>query len=199
MRLEQERLALLAHVVHRLLAARGRPSIGIVAVDGLACCIPKALPRSAMCVSPCWVPAGVEMPHWLLVTMISTGSSLPGRVLQTRQVAKSPSAVPASPPVTMVMPSPPWRFCASAVPGAIAYCTSIGRGDRHDVPLPLGEVAGEVAAARVRVGGGVLHLAERADGILAQREQRARLAVVDVQVVVVEALALLHQQARAGR
>ena len=66
------------------------------------------------------------MPHWLLVTMIRIGSSLPGRELHTRQVAKSPSAVPASPPVTMVMPSPPWRFCASAVPGAIAYCTSIG-------------------------------------------------------------------------
>ena len=65
------------------------------------------------------------MPQPLLVTIISTGSSLPGRVLQTRHEAKSPSAVPASPPVTIVMPSPPCRFCTRAVPGAIAYCTSI--------------------------------------------------------------------------
>ena len=67
------------------------------------------------------------MPHWLLVTMISSGSALPGRELQTRQVAKSPSAVPASPPCTIVMPVAPARLLrARAVPGAIEYWTSIG-------------------------------------------------------------------------
>ena len=60
------------------------------------------------------------------MTQIKIGSSLPGRVDHTRQLAKSPSAVPASPPVTIVIPSPPKRFCAIAVPGAIAYWTSIG-------------------------------------------------------------------------
>lgn len=76
--------------------------------------------------SPCWVLAGVEMPQPLLVTTMSTGSSIPGRVDQTRQVAKSPSAVPASPPWTMVMPLLLARFWASAVPGAIEYWTSMG-------------------------------------------------------------------------
>ena len=47
------------------------------------------------------------MPQPLFMTIISTGNSLPGRVLQTMQEAKSPSAVPASPPATMVIPSPP--------------------------------------------------------------------------------------------
>ena len=87
--------------------------------------MPNALPRSMICASPCWASAAVEMPQPVLVTTISTGSSLPGRLLQTRQEAKSPSAVPASPPVTMVMASPPARFCIRAVPGAITYWTSM--------------------------------------------------------------------------
>src|SRR5438128_11259332 len=66
------------------------------------------------------------MPHLLLVTIISTGSWLAGRDDHTRQVEKSPSAVPASPPVTMVIPRPPARLLAIAVPGAIEYCTSMG-------------------------------------------------------------------------
>src|SRR5436305_15248371 len=66
------------------------------------------------------------MPHLLLVTIIKRGNGLAGRDDQMRQVEKSPSAVPASPPVTMVIPRPPARFCASAVPGAIEYCTSMG-------------------------------------------------------------------------
>src|SRR5260370_17312088 len=79
-----------------------------------------------MLVQPWTVDAAVEIPHWLLATMIKIGNSFPGRELHTRQLAKSPSAVPASPPVTIVMPSPPWRFWAIAVPGAIENCTSIG-------------------------------------------------------------------------
>src|SRR3954447_2969577 len=88
--------------------------------------IPKALPRSLIRFSPCcpWYP--VEMPHLLLVTTISTGNGFAGREDQTRQVEKSPSAVPASPPVTMVMPRPPARLLAIAVPGATEYWTSIG-------------------------------------------------------------------------
>src|SRR5262245_30914492 len=85
----------------------------------------NARPRSRILATPGWLEWEVEMPHPLLVTMISTGNALPGGVLQTRQEAKSPSAVPASPPVTMVTPSPPTRFCTWAVPGAMTYCTSI--------------------------------------------------------------------------
>src|ERR1700682_2230381 len=88
--------------------------------------MPKALPRSLMRFSPCWPCQLVEMPHLLLVTQMSTGSGLAGRDDQMRQVEKSPSAVPASPPGTMVMARPPARFCALAVPGAIEYCTSMG-------------------------------------------------------------------------
>ncbi len=66
------------------------------------------------------------MPQWLLVTMINTGSGFAGREDQTRQVEKSPSWVPASPPVTTVIPRPPARLFAIAVPGAIEYCTSMG-------------------------------------------------------------------------
>src|SRR3954449_12535465 len=88
--------------------------------------IPKPLPRSLIRFSPCCPANEVEMPHLLLVTMISAGSGLAGREHQTRQVEKSPSAVPASPPVTMVIPRPPARLFAIAVPGAIEYCTSMG-------------------------------------------------------------------------
>ena len=58
---------------------------------------------------------------------INIGSSKPGRAAQMRQLAKSPSAVPASPPCTIVIPSPGppsetrARFCAIAVPMAIEY------------------------------------------------------------------------------
>ena len=88
--------------------------------------MPNPLPRSEMRFSPCCPCQLVEMPHLLLVTTINIGSGLAGRDAHTRQVAKSPSAVPASPPVTMVIPRPPARFWAMAVPGAIEYCTSIG-------------------------------------------------------------------------
>src|SRR6266404_4982053 len=88
--------------------------------------IPNPLPRSLIRFSPCCPWYGVEMPHLLLVTTISTGSGLAGREDQIRQVEKSPSAVPASPPVTMVIPRPPARLLAMAVPGATEYCTSMG-------------------------------------------------------------------------
>ena len=88
--------------------------------------IPNALPRSLIRFSPCCPWKCVEIPHLLLVTIISTGSGLAGRDDHTRQVEKSPSAVPASPPVTMVIPRPPARLLAIAVPGAIEYCTSMG-------------------------------------------------------------------------
>src|SRR5713226_4492323 len=88
--------------------------------------MPKALPRSETRFSPCCPCQLVEMPHLLLVTTMRIGSGLAGRDDHTRQVEKSPSAVPASPPVTMVIPRPPARFWAMAVPGAIEYCTSMG-------------------------------------------------------------------------
>ena len=87
--------------------------------------IANALPRSEMRFSPCCPDHGVEMPHLLLVTTISIGSGFAGREDQIRQLAKSPSAVPASPPVTTVIPRPPARFCAIAVPMPIAYWASI--------------------------------------------------------------------------
>src|SRR5438067_11109542 len=88
--------------------------------------MPKPLPRSATRFSPCWPCQLVEMPHLLLVTTISTGSGLAGRDDQTRQVAKSPSALPASPPVTMVLSRTAAGLCAIAVPHAIGYCASTG-------------------------------------------------------------------------
>ena len=87
--------------------------------------IPKGSARRAMSRIAHCVSRGVEIPYSLLVTMIRMGSSLPGRDDQMRHVAKSPSAAPASPPVTMVMPSPPWRLWTQAVPGACAYCVSM--------------------------------------------------------------------------
>ena len=87
--------------------------------------MPKALPRSMMWRSPWTSLADVEMPQLLFWMTISTGNSWPGRVDQTRQEAKSPSAVPASPPVTMVIPRPPARLCAIPVPMQIEYCGSI--------------------------------------------------------------------------
>lgn len=69
--------------------------------------MPKARPRSLMRLSPCCVAAGVEIPYWLFVTIMRHGTSLPGREHQMRHVAKSPSAVPASPPCTIVIPRPP--------------------------------------------------------------------------------------------
>src|SRR5438128_9110125 len=87
--------------------------------------MPNALPRSETRFSPCWPCEAVEIPHLLLVTMMRMGSGLAGRDDHTRQLAKSPSAVPASPPVTMVMPRPPARFWAIPVPMHIEYCTSI--------------------------------------------------------------------------
>ena len=42
------------------------------------------------------------------------------------QIQSVPSAVPASPPCTIVIPRPPARLFASAVPGAIENCTSMG-------------------------------------------------------------------------
>src|SRR5437868_6854523 len=87
--------------------------------------IPNALPRSEIRFSPCCPVHAVEIPHLLLVTMMRTGSGFAGRDDQTRQVAKSPSAVPASPPVTMVIPRPPARFCAIPVPMHMEYCGSM--------------------------------------------------------------------------
>ena len=65
------------------------------------------------------------MPCPLFVTSTSTGTSFPGRLLHSRQLSKSPSAVPASPLTATLSPSPPCRFCIRAVPGAITICTSI--------------------------------------------------------------------------
>ena len=98
---------------------------GIVAIDDFAGDAERLAAVDDAFSQACWLQCGVEMPQPLFMTMISTGSSLPGRLLQIRQEAKSPSAVPASPPTTMVTPSPPCASASSAVPGAIAYCTSI--------------------------------------------------------------------------
>src|SRR5690606_8983959 len=72
------------------------------------------------------------------------------------------------------------------------------RGDRHQVPRALRKVTDEVAPARVGVGRGVVHLAERVDGGRSHGEQRGARAVVEMQVVVVQARALLHQEPEHG-
>ena len=66
--------------------------------------IPKAFPLSEICFSPCWPSYAVEIPQRLFCTVINIGSSWPGREAQIKQLAKSPSAVPASPPVTIEIP-----------------------------------------------------------------------------------------------
>src|SRR6267378_3039694 len=88
--------------------------------------IPKGLPPGPIRFFPFFPWLWGEMPPLLVVATIRMGSGLAGRDDQIRQVEKSPSAVPASPPVTTVMPRPPARLFAMAVPGAIEYCTSIG-------------------------------------------------------------------------
>src|SRR2546430_16438503 len=100
--------------------------------------IPKPLPRSEMRFSPCCPDHGVEMPHLLLATMMSIGSGFAGREDQMRQLPKSPSAVPASPPVTTVIPRPPARFCWMAGPMAVEYGGSWGGGARGTFPTVRG-------------------------------------------------------------
>ena len=53
------------------------------------------------------------------------GSGSAGRLAQTRQEWKSPSAVPASPPLTMVIASVLAQACAMPVPIEVVYCVSI--------------------------------------------------------------------------
>src|SRR5438128_5688106 len=83
--------------------------------------MPNGAARSMTAAQPCCMQYSVEMPQPLFMTIIRMGSLLLGRVDQTRHEEKSPSAVPASPPTTMVMPSPPSRFCTMAVPGALTH------------------------------------------------------------------------------
>src|SRR5262245_54858227 len=83
--------------------------------------MPKGAARSMTDAQPCCVQYSVEMPQPLFMTIMSTGSLLLGRVDQMRHEEKSPSAVPASPPTTIVMLSPPSRFCTIAVPGALTH------------------------------------------------------------------------------
>ncbi len=142
-RLEEQRLPLASDVSKGVLQ-REVAAHRVVAVDRGGP-HPEGLPRSAMLFGPRCVEAAVEIPHWLWVTMMRMGNSCPGRLLHTRQLAKSPSAVPASPPVTMVMPSPPKRFCAIAVPGAMTYWTSMGELTGATFQA-LAEVPGEVSS-----------------------------------------------------
>ena len=132
------------------------------------------------------------------MTMMSTGSSLPGRVHQIRQEAKSPSAVPASPPMTMVMPSPPSPLLHERRARRHGVLHLDHRADRHDVPFAAGEVAGEVTAPRVRVGRGHGHLADAVDQRHAHGDQGGAVAIVQVEVIEGGALALFDLQAEAG-
>jgi hypothetical protein len=70
-----------------------------------------------------------------------------------------------------------------------------GGGDGDHVPGADGGVTGEVATAGVGVGGGVLHLPEGIHGVGAHGEERAGGAVVEVEVIVVEAASLADQEA----
>ena len=69
------------------------------------------------------------------------------------------------------------------------------RGDRDDVPLADREVPREVATLGVGIGRHVLHLAKRVDRIRPHREQGPARPIVEVEVVVVDALALVDEQA----
>ena len=76
------------------------------------------------------------MPHWLFMTIINTGSSWPGRVLQIMHVAKSPSLDPASPPTTTVTAVTTLPLLDQRRPGSHRELDLDHRTDRHDVPLP---------------------------------------------------------------
>ena len=70
--------------------------------------------------------------------------------------------------------------------------------DRHDVPVAAGEVAGEIAAHRVRVGGGHGHLADAVEQRHAHGHQGGTVAVVKVEIIEGGAAALFDLQAQAG-
>jgi len=56
-------------------------------------------------------------------------------------------------------------------------------------------VPDEVAAARIRIGGRVLHLPHRIDRLGAHGEERGRLAVMEMAVVVLRTPAFVDQEA----
>lgn len=70
-----------------------------------------------------------------------------------------------------------------------------GRGARDDVPRLHGEVVDEVAAAGVGVGRFGGHLPDRVDHRHAHRGEDRGAAVVQVEEVVIEAFALVHEEA----
>ena len=88
------------------------------------------------------------MPEPLFMVVMRTGNSLAGRVLQAIQVAKSPSAVPDSPPMTMVTPSSPWRFrrptplTAGCTPWSSAAVSGAGLVDQPELLDYLGLFSG---------------------------------------------------------
>ena len=160
--------------------------------------MPNALPRSMMCRSPCWLHAGVEMPQPLFVTMISTGSSLPGPRAPDQaggEIALGRAGVAAGDDGDAVAAVALLHQGRARRHGVLHLDD---RGDRHDVPVAAGEVAGEIAAHRVRVGGGHGHLADAVDQRHAHGHQRGAVAIVEVEVIVSGAAALLDLQAEAG-
>ena len=91
------------------------------------------------------------MPQPLLVTMISTGSSLPGRVLQTKQrgeVALGGAGVAAGDDRDAVA-AMAFLHQGRARGHGILHLDH-GR-DRQDVPFAHGEMSGKIAAQRMSV------------------------------------------------
>ena len=79
-------------------------------------------------------------------------------------------------------------------PGSHGVLNLDGRRHRHDVPIAHRVVIHEVAAARIGVGGGGPHLPDRVDDLGPHRDQDSARAVVEVQIVVLGALALVDLQ-----
>ena len=98
----------------------------------------------------------------------------------------------------MVMPSPPWRFCTRAVPGAMAYCTSMTEVTGMTFQSLAGEVAGESCGPSEWVSVAVMaiwrmpSMQRHAHG-----DQGGAVAIVEVEVIVSGAPALFDLQAQA--
>ena len=140
----------------------------------------------------------VEMPQPLFMTIISTGNSLPGRVLQIMQVAKSPSADP--------------DVAADDDGDAVAAMAFLHqrrarrhgeldldhRADRNDVPWFVRIMAGEIAAQRKRIGGRHGHLADAVDQRHAHGHHGGAVAIVQVEEIEGGPSPFLDLQAEAG-
>ncbi len=71
------------------------------------------------------------------------------------------------------------------------------RRDRQDVPIAVGEVADEIAAHRVRVGGGHGHLPDAVDRRHAHSNESGTIAIVEMEIIESGSAAFFDLQSQA--